>query len=50
MFSDPDYIANLFDRLKIIEPIFITCEEIGKLLFVLSLKHLKQLFMQYHEQ
>ena len=43
MFSGPDFIANLSDRLKIIDPIFITCDDIGKLLFVTSLKHLKQL-------
>ena len=44
MFSDPDFIANLSDGLKIIDPIFITCDDIGKLLFVTSLKHLKQYF------
>ena len=43
MFSGPDFIANLSDGLKIIDPIFITCDDIGKLLFVTSLKHLKQL-------
>ena len=44
MFSGPDFIANLSDRLKIMDPIFITSDDIGKLLFVTSLKHLKQLF------
>ena len=44
MFSGPDFIAILSDELKIIDPIFITCDDIGKLLFVTSLKHLKQFF------
>ena len=39
MFSGPDFIANLSDGLKIIDPIFITFDDIGKLLFVTSLKH-----------
>ena len=43
MFNGPDFIAELSDGLKIIDPIFITCDEIGKLLFVTSLKHLKHL-------
>ena len=42
MFSSPDFIANLSDGLKIIKPIFITCDDIGKLLFATSKKHLKQ--------
>ena len=41
MFSGPDFIANLSDGLKIINPVFITCDDICKLLFVISLKHLK---------
>ena len=44
MFSVPDFIAKLSDGLKIMDPSFITCDDIGKLLFVTSLKHLKQLF------
>ena len=44
MFRGRDFIAKLSDGLKIIDPIFITCDDIGKLLFVTSLKHLKQLF------
>ena len=36
MFSGPDFIANLSDNLKIINPIFITCDDICKLLFVTS--------------
>ena len=44
MFRGPDFIAKLPDKLKIIDPIFITCDDIGKLLFVTSLTHLKQLF------
>ena len=44
MFRGPDFVAKLSDGLKIIDPIFITCNDIGKLLFVTSLKHLKQLF------
>ena len=41
MFRGPDFIAKISDGLKIIDPIFITCDDIGKLLFVTSLKHLK---------
>ena len=41
MFSSPDFIASLSDGLKIIDPIFITCDDIGNF-FVTSLKHLKQ--------
>ena len=44
MFSGPDLIANLSDGLKIMDPGFITCDDIGKLLFVIFWKHLKQLF------
>ena len=44
VFSGPDLIANLSDGLKIMEAGFITCDDIGKLLFVIFLKHLKQLF------
>ena len=48
MFRGPDFIAKLSDGLKIIDPIFITCDEIGKLLFVTSLKHLKHLFGHFN--
>ena len=48
VFSGPEFIANLSDGLKIINPIFITCDDIGKLLFVTSLKHLKQLFGHFN--
>ena len=41
MFSGPAFIANLSDGLKIINLVFITCDDICKLLFVISLKHLK---------
>ena len=41
MFRGPDFIA---DGLKIIDSFFITCDDIGKLLFVTSLKHLKHIF------
>ena len=44
MFRGPDFIAKLFDGLKIIDPIFINCDDIGELLFVTSLKKLKHLF------
>ena len=44
VFSGPDLIANLSDGLKIMDPGFITCDDIGKLLFVIFWKHLKQLF------
>ena len=33
VFRGTDFIANLSDRLKIIDPGFITCDKIGKLLF-----------------
>ena len=39
MFSGPDFIANLSDGLKIMDPILTTFDDIGKLLFVTSLKH-----------
>ena len=48
MFSGPDFIANLSDGLKIKDPVFITCDEIAKLHFVTSLKHLKQLFGHFN--
>ena len=48
MFSGPDFIANLSDGLKIMGPIFITSDDIGKLLFVTSLKHLKHLFGHFN--
>ena len=44
----PDLIANLSDGLKIMDPGFITCDEIGKLLFVIFWKHLKQLFGHFN--
>ena len=48
MFRGPDFTAKLSDGLKIIDPIFITCDDIGKLLFVTSLKHLKHLFGHFN--
>ena len=48
MFSGRDFIANLSDRLKIIDTIFITCDDIAKLLFVISLNYLKQLFGNFN--
>ena len=48
MFRGPDFIAKLSDGLKIIDPIFITCDDIGKLLFVTSLKHLKHFFGHFN--
>ena len=48
VFSGPDFIANLSDMLKIIDTSFITCDDIGKLLIVTSLKHLKQLFGHFN--
>ena len=47
MFRGPDFIAKLSDRLKMIDPIFITCDDIDKLLFVTSLNHLKHLFVHF---
>ena len=46
--SGPDLIANLSDGLKIMNPDFITCDDIGKLLFVIFWKHLKQLFGHFN--
>ena len=48
LFSGPDLIANLSDGLKIMDPGFITCDDIGKLLFVIFWKHLKQLFGHFN--
>ena len=44
VFRGPDLIANLSDRIKIMDPGFITCDDIGRLLFVIFWKRLKQLF------
>ena len=46
--SGPDFIANLSDGLKTMDPSFITCNEVGKLLCVMSWKHLKQLFCHFN--
>ena len=46
--SGTELIANLSDVLKIIDTSFITCDDIGKLLFATSLKHLKQLFGHFN--
>ena len=48
VFSGPDFIANLSDVLKIIDTSFITCDDIGKLLFVISWKHFRQLFGHFN--
>ena len=48
VFGGPDLIANLSDVLKIKDTSFITCDDIGKLLFVTSLKNLKQLFGHFN--
>lgn len=48
VFSGPDLIANLSDGLKIMDLGFITCDDIGKLLFVIFWKHLKQLFGHFN--
>ena len=48
LFRCPDFIAKLSDGHKIIDQIFITCDDIGKLLFVTSLKHLKHLFGHFN--
>ena len=48
VFSGPELIANLSDGLKIMDPRFITCNNIGKLIFVISWKHLKQLFGHFN--
>ena len=49
VFSGPDLIAYLSDRLKIMDPGFITCDDIGKLLFVIFWKCLKQLFGHFNQ-
>ena len=41
VFCGPDLIAYLSDGLKIMDTGFITCNDIGKLLFVIFWKHLK---------
>ena len=48
--SGPDLIAYLSEGLKIIDPSFITCDDISKLLFVIhvSWKHLMQLFGHFN--
>ena len=48
VFSGPDFIANLSDVLKIIDTSAIDCHDIRKLLFVTSLKQLKQLFCHFN--
>ena len=48
VFSGPDLIANLSDVLKIVDTSFITCDDIGKLLFVTTLKHLEQVFGRFN--
>ena len=48
VFSGPDFIANLSNGLKIIDPNFITCGDIDKLLFVTSWKHFKQFFDHFN--
>ena len=48
VFSGPDLLAILPDGLKIMDPGFITCDNIGKLLFVIFWKHLKQLFGHFN--
>ena len=48
MFRGKTFIANFSGGLRIIDPIFITCDDIGKLLFDTSLKHLKQLFGHFN--
>ena len=47
-FSCPVFIAYLFDGLKIMDPSFITFDDIGTLLFVISYKHLKQLLGHFN--
>ena len=48
VFSGPDLIANLSDVLKIIDTSFITCDDIDKLLFITSVKHLIKLFGHFN--
>ena len=44
VFRGLDLIANLSDGLKIIDPGFISCDEIGKLLFVIFECHRVKMF------
>ena len=48
MFSGQAFIAKISDGLNIIDPIFIISDDIGKLLFDTSLKHLKLLFGHFN--
>ena len=49
VFRGPDLIAiNLSDGLNIMDPSFITCDDICKLLFVIFWKHLQQLFGHFN--
>ena len=48
VFRGPDLIANLSDGLKIMDPGFISRDKVGKLLFVIFWKHLKQLFGHFN--
>ena len=48
LFSCPVFIANLFVGLKLMDPSFITCDVISKLLFVISLTHFKQRFGHFN--
>ena len=48
VFSGSDLITNLSDRLKIMDSSFITFDDISKLLFIISWKHLKQLFGHFN--
>ena len=45
VFSGPDLIANLSDGLKIMDPGFITCDDIGKLLFCHILETFEAAFL-----
>ena len=48
MFSGPDFIANLYDGLKIIDPILITCDDIGKIAFCHKFKLFEAAFYHFN--
>ena len=47
VFSGPDLIANLSDVLKIMDPGFITCDDIGKLLFFFFLSYFGNIWSSF---
>ena len=48
VFNGPDLNAYLSDGLKIMDTSVITCDDIGKLLFITNWKHLKQFYGHFN--